>query len=235
MTQVNDQYLKHVPVNNPELLEILNEYAKLHTLQGFEENCHLTSAQAMRQRPYYVGHGYKQEIIDQVRNHEGFPDEMVGYNLKTSDKNHRIFSDGADPVFKRDLTHQLGDLNDRMMNFLSTKHNALCAIYPPGGFISWHNNANAPGYNLIFSYSEDGDGYFEYVHPETKEVVRCQDEVGKWTCKAAYFGPYDEPEKVLYHAASSENSWRVTVSYIFDWTDAADLFREMVLEDISAH
>lgn len=234
MTQVNDQYLKHVPVNNPELLEILTEYAKLHTLQGFEENCHLTSAQAMRQRPYYVGHGYKQEIIDQVRNHEGFPDEMVGYNLKTSDKNHRIFSDGADPVFKRDLTHHLGDLNDRMMNFLSTKHNALCAIYPPGGFISWHNNANAPGYNLIFSYSESGSGWFDYVHPVTKEVIRCQDVPGEWTCKAAYFGPYNEPTSLLYHAASSEDDWRVTVSYIFDWSDASESFREMVLADIAA-
>ena len=234
MTQVNDQYLKHVEVNNPELLEILNQYAELHKLEGFEENCHLTSAQNIRQRPYYVGHDYKQEIIDQGRAHEGFPDEMVAYNLKTSDKNHKIFSSDADPIFKRDLTHLLGDLNARMMNFLSTKHNALCAVYPPGGFISWHNNANAPGYNLVFSYSEGGEGYFEYVHPETKEVIRCEDESGKWTCKAAFFGPYDEPEKLLYHAASSEDSWRVTVSYIFDWSDASDSFREMVLEDIAS-
>ena len=37
MTQVNDQYLKHVEVNNPELLEILNEYSKFHTMNGFEK------------------------------------------------------------------------------------------------------------------------------------------------------------------------------------------------------
>ena len=234
MTQVNDQYLKHVEVNNPELLEILNQYAKLHTTVGFEENCHLTSAPAMRQRPYYVGHNYMNEIVDQGRSHEGFPDEIVGYNLKVQERSHQIFDKDADPIFKRDFTHQLGDLNAQMMNFLSTKHNALCAVYPPGGFISWHNNANAPGYNRIFSYSEDGDGYFEYLHPETKEVVRCQDPVGEWTCKAAYFGPYDEPEKLMYHAASSEDSWRVTVSYVFDWSDASEDFREMVLEDISA-
>lgn len=234
MTQVNDKYLKHVEVKNPELLEILNQYAKLHTTPGFEENVHCSSKQHMRQRPYYVGAGYMQDIVDQGRAHEGFPDEMVGYNFKLSEKSHMIFEADADPVFKRDFTHTLRDLNDKMMNFLSVKHNALAAIYPPGGFISWHNNANAPGYNLIFSYTENGTGWFDYIHPETKEVVRCQDKPGTWTCKAAYFGPYDQPENLLYHAASSEDEWRVTVSYVFDWSEASESFREMVLEDIQS-
>ena len=86
MTQVNDKYLKHVDVKNPELLEILNQYAKLHTIAGFEENVHLNSAQHKRQRPYYVGEKYMQEIVDQGTKHEGFPDEMVGYNFKLSEK-----------------------------------------------------------------------------------------------------------------------------------------------------
>ena len=234
MTQVNDKYLKHVDVKNPELLEILNQYAKLHTIAGFEENVHLNSAQHKRQRPYYVGEKYMQEIVDQGTKHEGFPDEMVGYNFKLSEKSHMIFERDADPVFKRDFTHMLRDLNAKMMNFLSVKHNALAAIYPPGGFISWHNNANAPGYNLVFSYTENGTGWFDYIHPETKEVIRCQDKPGQWTCKAAYFGPYNEPENVLYHAASSEDEWRITVSYVFDWSEAAADFREMVLEDIAS-
>ena len=75
------------------------------------------------------------------------------------------------------MTHMLSDLNDKMMNFLSVKHNALAAVYPPGGFIAWHNNANAPAFNLIFSYSESGAGWFDYIHPETKEVIRCQDKL----------------------------------------------------------
>ena len=54
MTQINDQYLKHVEVNNPELLEILNEYSKLHTLEGFEKNCHLTAKEHKRQRPHWM-------------------------------------------------------------------------------------------------------------------------------------------------------------------------------------
>ena len=233
MTQVNDQYLKHIQVNNPELLDILNEYAKLHTMTGFEENCHLHSAQHKRQRSYYVGEKHKDEIVTQGQGHEGYPDELVGYNFKIANKSHQMFSKDADPIFRRNMTHHLRDLNDKMMNFLSVKHNALAAVYPPGGFISWHNNANAPGYNLIFSYSEDGSGYFDYIHPETKEVIRCQDEAGKWTCKAAYFGHYGEPDKVMYHAASTDD-WRCTVSYVFDMSETSVEFREMVLEDIQA-
>jgi len=233
MTQLNDQYLRHVEVNNPELLGILKEYAKLHTITGFEENCHLTAAEHKRQRSYFVGPKHMDEVVAQGTKHEGYPDELVGYNFKISQKEHMMFEKDADPIFRRDMTYHLRDLNDKMMNFLSVKHNALAAVYPPGGFISWHNNANAPGYNLIFSYSEDGSGYFDYIHPETKEVIRCQDEAGKWTCKAAYFGHYGEPDKVIYHAASTED-WRCTVSYVFDYSEESIDFREMVLADIQS-
>lgn len=236
MTQINDQYLKHVEVNNPELLSILNEYPKLYSLPGFKENLHLTASEKMRQRPYYMSESFMKEIIAKGPAHDGFPDEMVGYNLKIQDRTHVFFKRDADPIFKRDFTNRLVELNDRMMNFLSVKHNALCAIYPPNGFISWHSNHNAPGFNLIFTWSETGDGHFSYVHPETKQLIKCDDKegAGKWTCKAAYFGAWEEQDKVLYHAAETE-CWRVTVSYVFDMSDTSAELREMILEDIASH
>ena len=233
MTQINDEYLKHVPINNPELLDILDGYTKLHTLEGFEENVHLSAREHARQRAYWIGDKHRDEIIAKGTNHDGFPDQLVGYNLKMSDRKHNMFSRDADPLFKRDLTLRLADLNDRMMNFLSVKHNALCAIYPPGGFISWHNNANAAAFNLIFTWSEFGEGCFKYIHPVTKEEVVCEDEAGQWTCKAAYFGHYGEPDKLLYHAADTDN-WRTTVSYTFNTEMASEEFREMVSADISS-
>ena len=48
-------------------------------------------------------------------------------------------------------------------------------MYPPGGYISWHNNANASAYNLIFTWSETGDGYFKYIDGETKEEIVIKD------------------------------------------------------------
>jgi hypothetical protein len=232
MTQINDEYLKHVPINNPELLEILDGYTKLHTLEGFEKNVHLSAKEHARQRAYWVGDKHRDEVVSQGTRHEGFPEQLVGYNLKLGERNHQIFTKDADPVFKRDLTKRLADLNDKMMNFLSVRNNALCAIYPPGGFISWHNNANAAAFNLIFTWSEFGEGCFKYIHPVTKEEVYCEDEVGQWTCKAAYFGHYGEDDKLLYHAADTD-SWRTTVSYTFNTEQASEEFREMVIADIS--
>jgi len=233
MTQINDEYLKHVPINNPELLEILDGYTKLHTLEGFEDKVHLSASEHARQRPYWVGDNHRHEIISQGTRHEGFPEQLVGYNLKLGERNHQIFTKDADPVFKRDLTKNLADLNDKMMNFLSVRNNALCAIYPPGGLISWHNNANAAAFNLIFTWSEFGEGCFKYIHPVTKEEVVCEDEAGQWTCKAAYFGHYGEDDKLLYHAADTDN-WRTTVSYTFNTEQASEEFREMVIADISS-
>ena len=233
MTQINDEYLRHIPVNNPELLEILEGYSKLHTYTGFKDNVHCSAKEHMKQRPFFAGDPHRDEVVSQGTRHEGFPDQIVGYNLKLSEKAHQIFENNASPVFKRDFTKHLSELNDKMMNFLSTKNNALACVYPPGGFISWHNNANAPGYNLIFSYSETGEGCFKYIHPETKEEVVCEDEVGVWTCKAAYFGHYGEQDKLLYHAAETD-CWRTTVSYIFGLEDMGDDMREMVIDDISS-
>ena len=44
-------------------------------------------------------------------------------------------------------------------------------MYPPGGYISWHNNANASAYNLVFTWSESGNGYFKYIDGETKKEI----------------------------------------------------------------
>mgnify|MGYP000142914099 FL=1 len=233
MTQLNDEYLKHVPINNPELLEILNEYAKLHTWQGFAENVHCSAKEHARQRKYYAGDKHKEEILLMGTKHDGFPEQLVGYNLKLGERHHQIFEPDADPVFKRDFTMHLATLNDKMMNFLSVRNNALCAIYPPGGFISWHNNANAAAFNLIFTWSEFGEGCFKYIHPVTKEEIICEDAAGAWTCKAAYFGHYGEQDKLLYHAAETDN-WRCTVSYTFSTAQASEEFREMVIADISS-
>ena len=118
------------------------------------------------------------------------------------------------------------------MSWLGVKNNALTAWYPPGGFISWHNNANAAAYNLIFTWSETGEGQFEYVDPISKKVVVMQDKPG-WQCKAAYFGHYGEPERLFYHAAKSD-CWRCTVSFTFDTSVLSAELREDLLEEISS-
>ena len=45
-------------------------------------------------------------------------------------------------------------------------------------FIGWHNNANASAYNLIFTWSETGDGYFKYVDGYTGDEIVIPDKKG---------------------------------------------------------
>jgi len=222
----------HIPVKNKELISILDQYPALIQLEDFEKNLHLTAREHQRKRHYYVGENHMNEIVGMGTNHDGFPDQLVGYDLKTNSLEHVYFEGEVDSQWRLDFTKKLGYLNTEMMSFLGTKNNALTCIYPPGGFISWHNNANAAAYNLIFTWSENGNGWFKYIDPDTKRVVTVKDEPG-WQCKAAYFGHYGEPDRLMYHAASTD-CWRCTVSYTFSIAEASREFREEVLEDISS-
>jgi hypothetical protein len=229
---MSDEPLIKVPVRNKELLETLNRYPELRHDEDFEKYVRLVyeSERSRDQGDYYTGEEYRKEIVNQGTAHEGFPDYILSYNFKINSMEHQIFTDTAPPVWRNEFTKKLVELNDKMMNFLATRNNALTVIYPPGGYISWHNNANAHGFNLIFTWSETGDGWFKYVDPNTRKVVTVQDQPG-WQCKAAYFGSYREPEKLMYHAAKT-NCWRCTISYIFNETEIAKEFREEILEDI---
>lgn len=228
MTDVN--YMEDVPVRNEELLGILNEYVEFMRQPEFEKYMHRNCEQHKDQADYWAGDRHKDEIIAQGTHHEGFPDSMFGYEVSVHREGHEFFKRNAPAIYRRDATSQIANLNAQMMNWLGTKHNALTACYPPGGFISWHNNANAAAYNLIFTWSETGDGRFKYVDPISREVVVMEDHKG-WQCKAAYFGHYGEPENLFYHAAETD-CWRITVSFTFNTDEASVEFREEILEDI---
>jgi hypothetical protein len=162
---------------------------------------------------------YLQEIIAMGRGHDGFPKVLKGFSgLKFENE-----KDTRGKVIK-EASHKL---NSSMIEFLSARNNALNACYPPGGFISWHNNANAKGYNIICTWSETGDGWFDYWDIDKKERVRIPDVPG-WQAKMTYFGPYDQPENLVYHAAYTD-CYRITVAFVFA---EADEFWEEVIEDL---
>jgi hypothetical protein len=227
-------YMQDVPVKNRDLLKRLNRYRDflMNDIESFQKNFHLSCQQDARNRHYWVGEKYLKEILDQGEGHEGFPDSLVGYELSVHRKDHEFYSRDAHPSFRKDSTAHLSWMNQELISWLGVKHNALTAWYPPGGYISWHNNANAPAYNLIFTWSETGDGQFRYLDPVSKEIVTMKDHKG-WQCKAAYFGHYDEPERLFYHSASAD-CWRCTVSFTFDTSDLSAMIREDLLEEISS-
>jgi hypothetical protein len=215
-------HMLDIPINNTDILESLDKWKWFYDNRN---NYDWKLWGRNKERHHFVGDSHKDTIISMGRNHDGFPERGHYYNFKPHDDNAKFIPS--------ETLEQYNIINTEMQEKLCTKHNALCVMYPPGGYISWHNNANASAYNLVFTWSESGNGYFKYIDGETKKEVVMQDVPG-WQCKASYFGAYDEPaHKLVYHTASTD-CWRITVSYIFNREEMSLGLQEDVIEEIKS-
>lgn len=119
--------------------------------------------------------------------------------------------------------------------WLTGNSRALFGLYPPGGYIPWHNNGNAPGYNILMHYSWGGDGSFYSLHDG--EIIEYKDKDRQWLARAGQFldtsgaGMIGDATETVsqrdasWHAASTK-CWRLTVSTIINhreaWEDVVD-------------
>jgi len=215
--------VRDIDLQNQDFIDILNEYKDVLLHREKPDDPPLIAKEIPIRHENdkaedWISDEYMHNVIGMGREHDGFPRVLKGFSgLKHEDDSTRgkIIKDASRV------------LNTKLIEFLSCKNNALNACYPPGGFISWHNNANAPGYNIIITYSETGDGWFDYWDIEKKERIRVQDKPG-WQAKMTYFGPYDSPDKLCYHAAYTD-CYRITVAFVFA---EADNFWQEVIEDL---
>jgi hypothetical protein len=215
--------VRDIDLKNQDFINILNEYKDVLLKREPGDDTPLIAKelpiQFKDEKPEnWVSDEYMNEVIRMGRGHDGFPKVLKGFGgLKHEggDMRGKIIKDAS------------RTLNSKLIEFLSCRNNALNACYPPGSFISWHNNANAPGYNIIITYSENGNGWFDYWDIEKQERVRIQDKPG-WQAKMTYFGPYETPDKLCYHAAYTD-CYRITVAFVFA---EADNFWEEVIEDL---
>ena len=215
--------VKDIDIKNQDFLDILNEYKDVLMKKEDGDDTPLIAKEipighVNEDASKWVSDSYMKEIISMGSRHDGFPKVLKGFSgLKheSDDMKGKVIKDASRV------------LNSKLIEFLSCRNNALNACYPPGGFISWHNNANAPGYNIIITWSETGEGWFDYWDSEKQERVRVQDKPG-WQAKMTYFGPYETPNKLCYHAAYTD-CYRITVAFVFA---EADEFWEEVIEDL---
>ena len=144
--------------------------------------------------------------------HKGFPIEHYSLPVESmceSDSNlKKVFS-----YTKTDFMLDLG-----------ANANAVFLYYPPGGFVGWHTNQNNSGYQFIFSWSEKGDGYFQYYDKQKEEIVKLPDKSG-WQARYYHFGK-DEPDH-CWHSAYT-NVPRITVCVLFRWWDKPHM-KEQIL------
>lgn len=129
----------------------------------------------------------------------GFPEESYGADFRD------ITSYDTKTYFDR-----VCELDKELTIFTGSRTTALQMYYPPGGYIGWHNNSNASGYNILFTFSETGEGDFRYIHPQTGELVIMPDKKG-WSCKIGFFDVIDG--NPLWHSAWTGCN-RLTWSYI---------------------
>lgn len=218
--------MRDIPINNSYVKKALDNFLWYYDNREIVQKS-LRLSGVKDDRDYYVGDEYRDHIISLGTKHDGYPDHGRSYALKAD----RIEDITTDPKIISDYIKRYNEYNEELCSILCTRNNALTQMYPPKGFISWHNNANACAYNLIFSWSETGDGYFKYVDGDTGEDVIVQDRKG-WQCKAGYFGAYNEHQsKLVYHTATTE-CWRITVSYMFDHSDMAQNIQKEAIDEI---
>ena len=224
--------MKDIPLND-FALEILNEAL------WFVQDDHYKSVVCGKERnlndkdaDHFTGHDYMRKIMRMGREHNGFPEILTGYSFGIGQLN---FAKEASSIAIPEVQQKQEEFLNKIQTTFNLKRNALFSVYPPGGYISWHNNANASAFNLIFTYSETGDGYWEHFDQETKEVTRIPDVKG-WQCKAGYFGAYeDSQDKIVYHAArNGKTGLRMTVAFVFDRSEMSQGIQDWVIEDIQA-
>lgn len=219
--------MKNIPIVNKEILQCLDEFLWFYdNIELVKRNCRLNGRGL--DRKWFVGEEYRDEIVRMAERHDGYPETTRGYNLK-ADRLELLSDNNNEEV--AELISRYNNMNSNLCAVLGARNNALTMFYPEDGFISWHNNANASAYNLIFSWSETGEGCFKYIDGDTGEEIVMQDKKG-WQCKAGYFGAYGEPwNNLVYHAAETD-CWRLTVSFIFDRSDISMGIQDEVIEEI---
>jgi len=151
----------------------------------------------------YLLEAFKLKLTDY-----GYPRAVFGTSMDSTLENH--------PNNKNIIA--INKATNILKNCLGTEREALSMLYPDDGYIGWHHNGNASGYNILLSHSLDGDGGFSYWDYETKSVKTIQDKPG-WNVKVGYYpSERKNPERVYWHMAKTKKS-RISIAWVIDQKD----------------
>jgi len=126
-------------------------------------------------------------------------------------------------------------LSTKLASLVGARRSPLCQHYPPGGYIAWHHNANIPGRNIIFSWSETGAG-ISRIYGDSKEIEEYQDTAG-WNIKSlkivSHLDHVEENKEYAWHCAGT-NCNRFSVGFMMnnDLHEDVEFCNEVLKEDI---
>jgi len=214
--------MKLVDIKNEEVLAIITEYSDWFFNQDLTDLDEISKHEG-RHQGYTLETGcgldHLEEIVSKDGQHIGYPEKTISVDIASED---RVSSEHK---------KKCRDMATTLCSYLGARNQAVNVYYPAGGFMGWHNNWNASGYNIILSHSKEGNGFFRYRDPITKEIVNMKDSPG-WTCKVGYFGKGREPDKVVYHCAGSHEP-RLTLGFVIPHLE---MWQDMIadISDINA-
>lgn len=222
--------MTEVVIRNQDIQETLDTFIEdMFSTEGYNDPKYFTYVEPedMERGEYYCTREYLEECLGREEL-VGPPDRYFASpisNMVRQDKEK--WSDYMQRV-KYDFASEIG-----------AHTSALLSYYPPGGFVGWHTNHDASAYQVLFTWSKTGDGYFKYYDKANDEIITIPDVKG-WQCRHYYFGPENEPESHCWHSAYA-GCERVTLAYKFvgyGKDDPRDLqsqqLRDMLIEEIES-
>lgn len=222
--------MTEVVIRNKEMLEVLNSFSEeMLSKPSYNDKKYWTYASPddISRGEYYCGDEYLKECMSRSQL-VGVPDRYFAQPISLMvRKDPEMWSSFMQKV-KYDFASEIG-----------AHTSALLSYYPPGGYVGWHTNYDANAYQVLFTWSENGDGYFRYYDKQKDEIVTIKDVPG-WQCRHYYFGAEHEPEHHCWHAAYNGTGQRITLAYKFvnngsvnNPEDAqARALRDLLIEDI---
>lgn len=225
--------MTEVVIRNEELLETLNGFVQeFYALDGhlLRECWDYDTEEDLGLGEYYTSEEYLRECL-----WRGWKGDLIGPPEKH-------FAQPVRKMIKKRPNEGWEQFQEKVKYDFATQigahTSALLSFYPPGGYVGWHTNWDANAYQILFTWSLDGNGYFRYYDKSTNEIVTIPDVPG-WQCRHYYFGAKEEPEHHCWHSAYTMSD-RITLAYKFvNGTKAnvqkdkqAIYLRDMLIEEI---
>tara|TARA_A200000159_G_scaffold11809_1_gene9954 strand:- start:819 stop:1490 length:672 start_codon:yes stop_codon:yes gene_type:complete len=166
---------------------------------------------------------YLHEMIAKGADHQGFPERGFGFQVS---RGATVYPEVFEPLKNWTKT--------QLPMMFGARSNSLTSYYPPNGFVGWHTNWNACAYQIIFTWSEEGDGYFSYYDRDRDEIITEPDVKG-WQARWYRFGRLNEPKHHCWHTAWT-NCPRFTLAFKYPYNhglyeqEAYDALMEFVEE-----
>lgn len=203
--------MKPIKIKDPELIDLLE---KLNDwFDSTDKSLFKLKGQADVE-DYHTSEEYFQSINQEI--HIGYPE--ISYVADYNDVE-------STPLEWRE---KIVEFSKKFKNILSSPTFAANLYYPTGGYMGWHNNHNAAGYNILLSHTKNGNGFFRYKDPKTLKTVTIEDKPG-WTAKVGYYGSKNEKDKIYWHCARAYED-RLTLAFVIPdksmW--------QMMIDDIQA-